>query len=321
MDKELTKVEQMIWTEQEEEQRKRDLMMKSRAKNTRRAYRADWAEFMEFCEERGFTAMPSTAKAVSSFILHLLDSGRKASTISRKMTSIGEAHKTLRAPNPVVDPEIRSLLAGIKRTIGTKVEQKAPLMTEIIKQLLTHVENDKKGKRDKALLLVGYAGGFRRNELTGIMVEDITFVKQGVAIDITKSKTDQEKMGRRIGVPYGEHLETCPVTALKEWLKVSGIKEGYIFRGMFRGHDLRETRLDDKMVSAIIKELVVKAGLDETIYSGHSLRSGMVTQASSEGASEYSIMLQTGHTNTETLRRYIRSGRLFKDNAAYKLGL
>ena len=202
---------------------------------------------------------------------------------------------------------------GIKRQIGVYQKAKKPLLfndlKEIIKQINQSSENSSKKKRDKALILVGFAGGFRRSELVSITKEDVEFVKEGVKIFVKKSKSDQSGEGMIKAIPYFDNKEFCPVTALKEYIKLKdwSLNEGKIFD------------ISDKSVALIIKKYAQIAGLDASKYAGHSLRSGFATTAAEFGAEERSIMAMTGHKSTEMVRRYIKEANLFKNNALNKI--
>jgi integrase len=177
------------------------------------------------------------------------------------------------------------------------------------------------GARDRALVLLGFAGAFRRSELVGLDVADCTFGKDGLTVTLRRSKTDQEGQGRKIGIPYGSNPETCPVRNIQAWLEVAGINSGSLFRSITRHGRVRPGRLSGIDVARVVKKLAERAGLDPAKYAGHSLRAGHATSAAIAGASERSIMIQTGHRSVQMVRRYIRDGSLFRENSAGKLGL
>jgi integrase len=177
------------------------------------------------------------------------------------------------------------------------------------------------GKRDRAFLLLGFAGAFRRSELVSLDVADVETNREGIVVTLKRSKTDQEGQGRRVGIPYGSNAVTCPVRALNEWLEASAITAGALFRSVNRHGQLRSERLSDKAVALVVKRSAEAAGLDASQYAGHSLRSGLATSAAQAGVSERAIMAQTGHKSLNMVRRYIREGSLFRENAAAKIGL
>jgi integrase len=177
------------------------------------------------------------------------------------------------------------------------------------------------GTRDRALLLVGFAGAFRRSELVGLDIADLEFGRDGLVVTVRRSKTDQEGQGRRVGIPYGSHAETCPVRAAQEWVDLLDTTSGPLFRRIDRHGHIGAARLSDKAVALIIKRCARAAGLGAADLAGHSLRAGLATAAAAAGVSERAIMAQTGHRSLATVRKYIREGSLFLENAAGKVGL
>lgn len=307
---------------QTEEARVREVIDHSMAKNTKRAYASDWADFEAYCNDHGLTPLPARERTVALYLVELADKGMKAATIDRRVCAISLIHKAANYDPPTRSTYIRKVIAGIRRMIGTSQQPKTPLLTEQLKRLLSHVGKDIIGVRDKAILLLGFAGAFRRSELVSLAVSDLTLTPEGIIVYLRESKTDQEKQGIKKGIPYGEHVETCPVLAVQNWIKASGVSGGDpLFHGFYRDGRKREGALHPEMVAVIVKKYADKAGLDCKHFAGHSLRSGMATSAAANGADERSIMQQTGHTSSDMVRRYIRDGRLFRDNAAKKLGL
>ena len=282
----------------------------SKAQNTLRAYQADFRDFSNFCNQNGFKEMPTEPKILSLYITHL-SAISKYSTLKRRIASIGVLHKMRGHYLDTKHPIIIENLMGIKRKNGVNQKGKKPLLINDLKLLINVIhqyqKNTKKLLRDKAVLLIGFAGGFRRSELVQIEYEDLDFVSEGLKIFIKRSKTDQSGEGSTKGIPYFDNKNYCPVIALKEWLKHSNIKIGKIFN------------VSDKTVALIIKKYSNLAGLDSNKYSGHSLRSGFATSAAEAGAEERSIMAMTGHKSTEMVRRYIKEANLFKNNALNKI--
>jgi site-specific recombinase XerD len=301
----------------------RGYIRSSKAPNTLRAYRADLADFTRWCKELGHESLPAEPTTVVLYLTALAQAGAKASTIQRRLSALSQAHKLAgHVPSPTVDHHVKMAMAGIRRRLGTRPEQKVAVITQELRQLLTVTPDDTlAGRRDRALLLLGFAGGFRRSELVALDVGDLDETADGLRVLIRQSKTDQEGEGREVGIPFGQHPETCPVRALRTWRTASGIVEGPLFRGVNRHEQLQDGRLTDKSVALIIKRAAERAGMDPARYAGHSLRSGLATAAADGGASERSIMRQTGHTSVLTVRRYIRAGSLFRENAAAYLGL
>jgi integrase len=177
------------------------------------------------------------------------------------------------------------------------------------------------GARDRALILLGFAGAFRRSELVRLDVDDCAFGKDGLTVTLRRSKSDQDGAGRKIGIPYGSNPETCPVRSMQAWMEAAGINAGPVFRSINRHGQVKAARLSGIDVARVVKKLVERAGLDPAKYAGHSLRAGHATSAAIAGASERSIMNQTGHKSVQMVRRYIREGTLFRENSAGKLGL
>jgi integrase len=212
-------------------------------------------------------------------------------------------------------------MRGIRRTLGTAPAQKSPTLIEDIRAMVNAADAGPLGLRDRALLLLGFAGAFRRSELVALNFEDCGFTRDGLVVTIRRSKTDQEGQGRRVGIPYGSTPETCPVRTVQEWTAQAGISSGPLFRSVSRVGQVQPGGLAGIDVARIVKKLAQRAGLDGAKYAGHSLRAGHATTAAIAGASERSIMNQTGHRSVEMVRRYIREGSLWRENSAAKLGL
>tara|TARA_Y100001970_G_scaffold292086_1_gene431866 strand:+ start:1425 stop:2339 length:915 start_codon:yes stop_codon:yes gene_type:complete len=281
----------------------------SKALNTMRAYKADYKDFALFCLKHGFKSMPSEPKIVSLYLTHLSQTS-KFSTLKRRLASISVIHKLSGHYIDTKHPMITENLMGIKRTIGSHQKAKKPILINELKLIINAIDKDKNIKRrlkNRTLILVGFAGGFRRSELVAIHYEDIDFVNEGVKIFVKKSKTDQSGEGMTKAIPYFSNLNYCPVTSLKKWTEETKIKSGKIFD------------ISDKSVALTIKKYVGIAGLDSNKYSGHSLRSGFATSTAEQGAEERSIMAMTGHKTTQMVRRYIHEANLFKNNALNKV--
>ena len=246
----------------------------------------------------------------------------KANTVERRLTAISQAHQLAGCPNPAAAKLVRTVMAGIRRVKGTATQGKEPLSPELLRSLLAQAAPGLRGVRDRALLLVGFAGALRRTELVGLRYEEVRFCEEGLVVTIPHSKTDQAGEGQTVGIPYGSQLETCAVRALRTWLERSGVTSGCLFRAVGRwGREVTDKPLGDHQLANIIKRMARRAGLDPAGFSGHSLRSGLATAAAEGGASERSILEQTRHRSLKQLRRYIRRGSLFRDNAAARSGL
>jgi len=300
----------------------RDYAREAKAANTRRAYRADWADFTTWCIAHALTALPASPETVALY-LAARAADRKPSTLARRLTSIAQAHTTAGHESPTAHPSVRQVVAGIRRAKGTAQEGKAAAVTREVRAMCEALPPAPvlRRRRDAALLLVGFAGAFRRSELVALDVADVTWKMEGLEVIIRRGKTDQEGHGRKIGLPYGSTPTSCPVRALRAWLDAAGIADGPIFRGITRHGQLLPGRLSDKGVARVVKRAAAAAGFDPTIYSGHSLRAGLATAAAQAGMSERSIMAQTGHKSIPMVRKYIRDGSLWRENAAAGVGL
>jgi integrase len=245
----------------------------------------------------------------------------KVGSIQRRLNAIAEAHKTVGLESPTRHAMVMNTMKGIRRTRGTAPAQKAPALTDDIRAIVDATDVGIIGARDRALILTGFAGAFRRSEVVGLDVKDCTFGKDGLTITLRRCKTDQDGAGRKVGIPYGSNPETCPVRILQAWMEQANITSGPLFRSISRHARVQAGRLSAIDVARVVKKLARRAGLDPAKYAGHSLRAGHATSAAIAGASERSIMNQTGHRSVQMVRRYIREGNLFRENSAGKLGL
>ena len=298
----------------------REFIRASKAESTVRGYRADWRDFVAWCEGHDVCPLPALPETVAAYIAEC--AGRlKVGTIQRRLNAIAEAHKAVGLESPTSTGMVRNTLKGIKRTLGTAAAQKAAALTEDIRAMIAATGAGMIGLRDRALILLGFAGAFRRSEVVGLDIADLDFSRDGLTVTLRRSKTDQDGQGRKIGVPYGSNPETCPVRVLQSWLELAGITSGPVFRSLNRHGQVKPGRLSPSDVARVVKKLAQRAGLDAAKYAGHSLRAGHATSAAISGASERSIMNQTGHRSVQMVRRYIRDGSLFRENSAGKLGL
>lgn len=292
----------------------------AKAPNTMKAYRSDVAHFVAWCDSYGLSSLPAVPETLAGYIAYMAPF-YTVSTIQRRLSAISQAHQMKGVANPARHELVRLTMQGIRRAKGTAPSQKAPAVVHDVQAMVATLPDTLLGWRDRALLLVGFAGAFRRSELVSLDVEDVEFCAEGVKITLRRSKTDQEGAGVLKGIPYGRSQETCPVRALRTWLEASGITEGPIFRSVNRHGQVQPGRLSDKAVALVVKRTAAAAGLDAAKYSGHSLRAGLATSAAAAGVQERSIMRQTGHKSVNMVRRYIREGELFRDNAAGQVGL
>ena len=300
-------------------------LQNSKASNTVRAYKSDFKDFGLFCVQNGFKDLPTDPKIVSLYLTHLSTKEVKLSTIRRRLVSIGVIHKMKGHYLDTKHPVIVENLMGIKRRKGTVQKGKKPILINELKKILKAIDEqniqDIKKLRDKSIILIGFSGGFRRNEIVSLDYEDLDFVHEGLKITVKRSKTDQFGEGSIKALPYFEDSVYCPVTILQRWLNISKINKGSLFRRFSKGSKLTNDRLTDQTVALLIKDYLNIAGIDSKNYSGHSLRSGFATSAAESGAEERSIMAMTGHKSTEMVRRYIKEANLFKNNALNKIKL
>jgi integrase len=263
-------------------------------------------------------ALPATPETVTLYVSDLAGRCRVA-TLTRRLSAISQAHQIAGHEPPTSAAAVRTVMAGIRRIKGTAPNTKAATLTGDIRAMVAALPDGLLGVRDRALLLVGFAGAFRRSELVGLDRPDLEFTQEGLTVTLRRSKSDQDGQGRKVGIPYGSNPETCPIRAVQAWLEAAAISEGPVFRGVSR-HGKVQGRLSGYAVALIVKRYAAAGGLDPARYAGHSLRAGLATAAAIGGASERAIMNQTGHKSVTMVRRYIRDGSLFRENAASKTG-
>ena len=279
------------------------------AQATRRAYRADLEHFADWGG-----SVPATDVQLAGYVAAHAAT-LSVATLVRRLASISVAHEARGYPNPAKSPLVRATMRGIRRDHGRAQRQARPLLKEDLLAVLAAMGGAPRDLRDRALLLIGFAGGFRRSEIIAIDCNHVERVRQGVVVTLRKSKTDQEGVGRKLGIPLGRS-KACPCGALDDWLAIAGISEGPVFRPVDRQGRVASGRLSREAVSIIVKDRIAAAGIDPTGYSGHSLRAGLATSAAMAGVSMLKIRAQTGHASDAMLGRYIRDGELFVDNAA-----
>jgi len=299
-------------------------LQSSKANNTIRAYKSDFRDFGLFCAQNGFKSLPSEPKIISLYLTHLSTNEVKMSTLKRRLVSIGVIHKLKGHYLDTKHPIIIENIMGIKRRKGSIQKGKKPLLINNLKHIINVIDEynkdeDLKRLRDRSIILIGFSGGFRRNEIVSIDYDDLDFVNEGLKINLKRSKTDQFGEGLVKAIPYFDNTQYCPVMSLKNWIKISNILSGPLFRRFSKGSKLSENRLTDQTVALLIKKYLKLANIDSKNYSGHSLRSGFATSAAEAGAEERSIMAMTGHKSTEMVRRYIKEANLFKNNALSKI--
>ena len=311
---------------------------RSKAENTKRAYRADWRCFRAWCAERGLDALPADVGTVTLYIADRAapsDGGAplKVSTLERRLSAIAQAHRVNGLPSPASTREepLHSVWAGLVRVKGRAKSKVAPALTPDVVAMVEALPTVEladgsrqfttAAKRDRALLLVGFAGALRRSELAALVVADLGFGADGMRVRLRRSKADQEGAGATLGLHYGDRPLSCPVRAVQDWLRHNAITDGPVFRGVDRHGNVSDRALDSGSVARVVKRAASRAGLDPKAYSGHSLRAGFATQAARAGAHERAIMKHTRHKSERVLREYIRDGQLFDENPTGALGL
>jgi site-specific recombinase XerD len=283
--------------------------LSEKSENTRRAYRADLAQFVGWCGRVRATALPATAATVAAYFAGLADDGLKVSTIARRAAAIAYAHKLAGEASPIADERVKAVLRGIRRKIGVAPDAKAPATAEILSKIVKKLPATLAGKRDRALLLIGFAAALRRSELVDLRVNDVERTAVGAFLRIGRSKTDQDGLGAQIAIAAGGKFRV--LDALDDWISAAAILEGPIFRAVDRHGRVSQRALSGDAVAEIVKRAAKAAKLDPALFSGHSLRAGFVTSALERGADLFRIMDVTRHREVETLRVYDRRAKAF----------
>lgn len=286
----------------------RVFLAQSIAPNSRRAYATDLGRFRKWGG-----CLPADAVIVATYLAQHAET-HSVSTLRRWAASLSRAHSAAGHPDPTKSEPAKSTLRGICRGRGEALRCAAPLLRDDLFTALDAMGNSIRDKRDRSLLLMGFAAGFRRSELVGLNLEDVAFVRRGVVVTLRRSKTDQGGIGREIAIPFGK-TRHCPIAALEEWLGAAAIFGGPVYRPIRRHGPVSDQRLSGEAVSTIVKQRVVACGFDPNLFSGHSLRAGFATSAAQAGVSSWKIRQQTGHASDAMLARYIRSAELFEGNA------
>lgn len=298
-----------------------DYAAASKSEATKRAYGSDWQDFVGWCDRSGVAALPASPATLAGYLAQLADSGKKVSTIRRRVAAIAYAHRLKSLPSAHETEPVKAVLAGIRRRIGVAVERKAPATARTLRKM-TGARRQKEAAacdlrtlRDSALLLLGFAAALRRSELVALDVADLEFVEQGVIVHVRRSKTDQDAAGAEIAVPNGTKLK--PVAALREWLAAAAIASGPVFRpiGKGKGGRVKPTRLTDKSVADIVKRYAAAAGFDASTFSGHSMRAGFVTTALEHDVDYFTVMDVSRHADVDVMRAYDRRAKMFKKHA------
>jgi site-specific recombinase XerD len=289
----------------------------SRSAATRRAYRSDFEIFRLWCEARRLCPLPASAEVVAAFLAFDVKDGTKPTTLSRRLAAIRYTHALAGHSSPTVSEAVKATLRGIKRTFRHSPARKAPATSDKVAAMVTLAGDGPRGLRDRAVLLLGFAGAFRRSELIALDIEDLEFCQHGLLVTIRKSKTDQEGNGATIAIACGSGA--CPVSALRQWIAASQIASGPLFRPISKKGRVLDRRLSDRSVADLVKAYARRAGLKAGDFSAHSLRSGFLTSAARRGASIFKMMDVSRHKSIETLRAYVRDAELFRDRAGSNL--
>ena len=290
-----------------------DYALAEKAPSTRKAYWKDFELFGLWCQDRGATVLPATPETVAAYLASEAARGTKPSTIGRRCAAIRYVHSLRAHPNPTADERVKAVVRGIRRTLGVTTRRMTPATSDRIIAMAPLPDGNLTAMRDRALLLLGFAGAFRRSELVALDIADIEEVSEGLRVTIRRGKTDQEGHGAVIAIVRGK--VACPVAALQAWLQAAEITEGAVFRSVRRGGHVQAQRLTDRSVANIVKAHAERVGLDPALFSGHSLRAGFLTSAAKGGASLFKMMATSRHRSTDTLAGYIRDQELFKDHA------
>lgn len=281
----------------------------SLADATKRAYRTDVLAFLA-----AGGSIPAAPAQVARYLAGQAEVLRPG-TLQRRAVAIGKAHAARGYADPTKDEFVRATLRGIRRVHGRPQRQASPLLREDLLSVVDALPDSLIGMRDRALLLVGFAGGFRRSELVGLSAEDLAFVPDGLLVALRRSKTDQEGVGRKVGIPYGR-TRACAVRALRSWMETAQVNQGPIFRRIKKSGQIGELALSDQCVTLILRKCAARVGMSHEQLSAHSLRAGLVTCAAKAGVSSWKIRQQTGHRSDAMLQRYIRDADIFYGNAA-----
>lgn len=293
---------------------------KSRADSTWRAYKSDWRQFEAWCQTVSLPSMPSDPDCVAMFIASQASDGLNPSTLNRRLAAIRLVHLGAGHPSPHNALKVVEVMRGIRRDWAQPPAKKAAAIDEDIRIMADAVDPESAmGLRDRALLLFGFAGAFRRSELVALNTWNLEEREEGLRVTIEKSKTDQETQGQVIAIVRQPDSPYCPVQALQDWLTVAEIDQGALFRRMFRGDKVGASRLSGQSVALVVKEYASRAGLDWERYAGHSLRSGFLTSAARNRASIFKMADQSRHKSLDILREYVRTEELFDDNAGETL--
>lgn len=284
---------------------------------TRRAYGSDWRRFRAWCSRQGTDELPASIATCAAYLASLAAERKRVSTIDRASAAIAYGHRLAGYPSPTAAEPVKAVLRGIRRRTGVAVERKAPATARALQAILKRIDTSTlRGLRDRALLLVGFAAALRRSELVALEVADIERAPGGLFVHIRRSKTDQTGEGHAVAIPAGSKFRVPE--ALEAYLRAAAITHGRIFRSVRKGGSLSVDPLTDHAVALILKRRAKAAGLDPTLFSGHSLRAGFVTTALESGSDVLKVMDVTRHRSVQTLKGYDRRAKAFQNHAGGK---
>jgi site-specific recombinase XerD len=290
-----------------------DFAANEKAPATRKAYNSDFRIFSKWCATQGLCALPASPATVAAFIADQAAAGKKPSTLGRRIAAIKHCHKKANETSPTDDERVKAVIRGARRTLGVAPKKLAAATSERTIGMVMLARNGLIGKRDRALLLLGFSLAARRSELVALDASDIEFCPEGLRVTIRKSKTDQESKGAVVAICHG--LIACPVAALKDWMAAANVTEGPLFRQVRRGGHVTANRLGGEAVRRVVKLQIAKLGLNPKDFGAHSLRAGFCTSAAAMGKNLFKMMDISRHKSVDTIRGYVRSADAFKDNA------
>ena len=290
------------------------LVLAARSPATLRAYRTDWGAFVAWCSTQGVTALPAQPETVAAWIASRLEQGRKAATLTRGVAAVSCAHELAGFESFSRSRVVQDALRGMRRTLGTAPTRKTPATVDLLRQMLDVQPDTLIGRRNRALLALGFAGALRRSELVMLEVGDLVPQEGGALLTLRRSKTDPDGAGQTIGILNGSTIRA--LEHLAAWCEAAGITSGRLFRSVDR-HGRVGGALSDRSVARIIKGAAEAVGLDPERFSGHSLRAGFITSGAEAGADALLIAETSRHQSLDVLRTYVRRASLLKTHAGH----
>lgn len=287
----------------------------AKARSTRRAYRRAWRAFVTWSGSVGLVSLPAQPGTVALYLTKLANDGRKVPTINTALVAINQAHHLAHHPLPSKAPEVSEAMKGIRNRLKVAPVKKKAAVWPLVRKMADALPTDLRGVRDRALLLLGFAGAFRRSELVGLDVGDLELDERGMIVTLRVSKTDQQGKGTIVGIPSDPGLY-CPVAAVHRWLATAGIEQGAVFHSIDRWDHVSSSRMSDRAVARAVKAACKRVELDPEKFAGHSLRSGFITWAARSGKPDQAIMLHTRHKHVPTFWGYIQRESVLRDNVA-----